>query len=175
MYKLIRCDETRDKNETCKWISKQFNDPFDKVMGFVEELSINWPMSVKALDEDGKTIGLLTLSNYSIEEESEQIAIDNPQLLNELNKLKYISFFSFIVAPQYRGSKLNYDMLVSLSSELKKYDFIFVPVQHHLKTHDYWKRWGGIQFYEDDESKFYIIPLNEKVIKVLGKFGIYSE
>ena len=171
MYKLIRCDEARDKNEMCQWISNQFNDPFDEVMGFLEELSINWGMSVKALDENGETIGFLTLSDYRIEEETEQIARERPELLEALNKLNYISFFSFIVAPQYRGTKLNYDMIMSLEDDLKKFDFLFVPVQQRLKTHDYWKRWGGIQFYEDEESKFYIIPKNEKTIKILEEFA----
>ena len=171
MYKLIRCNEARDKNEMCQWISDQFNDPFDEVMDFLEALSINWGMSVKALDEEGKTIGFLTLSDYRIEEETEQIATEKLELLEALNKLNYISFFSFIVAPQYRGTKLNYDMIMSLEEDLKKYDFVFVPVQHQLNTHDYWKRWGGIFFYEDNESKFYIIPKNEKVVKVLEGFA----
>ena len=171
MYKLIRCNEARDKNEMCQWISDQFNDPFDEVMGFLEELSINWGMSVKALDEEGKTIGFLTLSDYRIEEETEKIKEDNPCLLKALNKLNYISFFSFIVAPEYRGTKLNYDMIMSLEEDLKKYDFVFVPVQHQLKTHDYWKRWGGIQFYEDDESKFYAIPKNDKVKIAIDLLG----
>ena len=107
MYKLIRCNEARDKNEMCQWISDQFNDPFDEVMGYLEELSINWGMSVKALDENDKTIGFLTLSDYKIEEETEKIQEDNPCLLKALNMLNYISFFSFIVAPEYRGTKLN--------------------------------------------------------------------
>jgi hypothetical protein len=88
-----------------------------------------------------------------------------------LNKLNYISFFSFIVAPEYRGTKLNYDMIMSLEEDLKKYDFIFVPVQHQLKTHDYWKRWGGIKFYEDEESKFYAIPKNDKVKIAIDLLG----
>jgi len=171
MYKLIRCNEARDKNEMCQWISDQFNDPFDEVMGYLEELSINWGMSVKALDENDKTIGFLTLSDYKIEEETEKIQEDNSCLLKALNMLNYISFFSFIVAPEYRGTKLNYDMIMSLEEDLKKYDFVFVPVQHQLESHDYWKRWGGIQFYEDDESKFYAIPKNDKVKIAIDLFG----
>ena len=58
-------------------------------------------------------------------------------------------------------------MVMSLDEDLKKYDFVFVPVQHQLKTHDYWKRWGGIFFYEDDESKFYIIPKNDNVKNII--------
>ena len=171
MHKLIRCEEARDKSEMCQWISDQFKDPFDEVMGFLEELSINWGMSVKAVDENGKTIGFLTLSDYRIEDETEKIKEDNPRLLKALNELNYISFFSFIVTPQYRGTKLNYDMIMSLEEDLKKYDFVFVPVQHHLNTHDYWKRWGGILFYEDDESKFYAIPKNDKVKNVIDLFS----
>lgn len=163
MYKLIRCNEARDKMEMAHFMSDQFQLPFDEILGYLETLHMNWGLSVKALDDEGKTIGFLTISDYSIEEETESIKDDNPCLLQALNKLNYISVFSFVVDPKYRGTQLNYDMLMSIMGELKNYDFIFVPVMHSLKTHDYWKRWGAIQFYEDHESKFYAIPNNEKV------------
>ena len=153
----MRCDEARDKDEMCQWISTEFHFPYDEVMGYLNELSINWGLSVKAIDEAGQTIGYLTMSDYRIEDETEQIKKDKPELLEYLNSQRYVSIFSFIVAPAYRGTKLNYDMIMSIAEELDEYDFIFVPVMHKLKTHDYWKRWGAVMFYEDHESKFYSI------------------
>lgn len=171
MYKLLRCEEGRDKNEMCQWISDQFQDPFDEVMSFLEELSINWGMSVKALDEDGKTVAFLTMSDYRIEEETEKIKVENPRLLEELNKLNYISGFSFIISPQHRNFVLSKQIFKEIMSDLMKYDFVFVPVRHELKTHNYWKHFGGICFYEDDESKFYAIPFNDKVKKIIDTYA----
>ena len=54
------------------------------------------------------------------------------------------------------GTRLNYDMLMSIMPELKsRYDFIFIPVMHRLKTHAYWQRWGATEFYRDAESVYY--------------------
>ena len=40
-----------------------------------------------------------------------------------------------------------------------RYDFLFVPVMHHLKTHQYWKRRGAVEFFRDKMSIYYLIPL----------------
>ena len=67
-----------------------------------------------------------------------------------------IAVFSFIVAEEYRGTRLNYDMLMSIMPELKaNYDFVFIPVLHRLKTHQYWQRWGATEFYRDSECVYY--------------------
>ena len=107
-----------------------------------------------------KTIGLLNISDYRIEEETAQIAIERPDLLAELNAQRYTAVFSFIVAPEYRGSRLNYDMLMSIMPELKAhYDFLFIPVLHRLKTHHYWQRWGAREFYRDADCVYYKLDL----------------
>ena len=31
---------------------------------------------------------------------------------------------------------------------------------HHLKTHQYWKRRGAIEFFRDKMSIYYLIPLH---------------
>ena len=105
-------------------------------------------------------IGLLNISDYRIEEECPLIAVEKPELLRELNAQRYIAVFSFIVAPRYRGTRLNYDMLMSIMPELKaNYDFVFVPVMHRLKTHRYWQRWGAVEFYRDAECVYYRLVL----------------
>ena len=168
-FVLSHCSETNDKNEMCEWISKQFNDPFDVVMEYLNTCSINWDLSVKASDKDGKTIGYLTISDYHIEDETETIKEANPSLLEKLNSLNYISGFSFIVAKEWRGTMVHKQMLQFVLDDVKKYDFIFIPVRHELKTHNYWKRFGAIEFYEDEESKFYAIPFNDKFMKAIEK------
>jgi hypothetical protein len=105
-------------------------------------------------------MGLLNMSNYRIEEETPQILKDKPELIKSLNAQRYIAVFSFIVAEKYRGTRLNYDMLMSIMPELKnKFDFIFIPVLHRLKTHQYWQRWGAKEFYRDEDCVCYKLDL----------------
>ena len=100
------------------------------------------------------------MSDYRIEEETPQIKIDNPKLIQSLNEQRYIAVFSFIVTEPWRGSRLNYDMLMSIMPELKShYDFIFIPVLHRLKTHQYWQRWGATEFYRDADCVYYKLQL----------------
>ena len=141
---------------TVDWMVRQYGFDRAEVETWVRDLHFNWPLSVKAIDNDGKVIGLLNMSDYRIEEETEQILKDAPELLASLNAQRYTGVFSFIVAPEYRGTRLNYDMLMSILPELKShYDFIFIPVMHRLKTHAYWQRWGATEFYRDAESVYY--------------------
>ena len=122
--------------------------------------ALQLPLSVKAIDADGKVIGLLNMSDYRIQDEVPQIATDAPDLLARLNARRYTAVFSFIVAEPYRGTQLNYNMLMSIMPELKaRYDFIFIPVLHRLKTHQYWQRWGATEFYRDAECVCYKLEL----------------
>lgn len=166
-YYLVAGNEERDKKETCEWMCRQYGFDWDTTWDWLTNLHINWPLTVKALDQDERTIGLLTMSDYRIEEETPQMAQDKPALLERLNQFSYAAVFSFIVAPDRKGTRLNYDMLQCIMPQLKQYDFIFVPVLHHLKTHEYWKRWGATLFYEDADSKYYLIANNPAVLDAL--------
>ena len=117
-------------------------------------------MSVKAVDMEGRTVGLLNMSDYRVEEETERIMQERPDLVEALGKLKSIAVFSFIVAEEYRHTRLNYQMLMNLWPDLQSYDFIFVPVMHRLQTHRYWQRWGAREFFRDEQSVYYLIPLS---------------
>lgn len=176
---------------TVDWMVRQYGFDRHEVQQWVEHLHFNWPLSVKAVAKVGSgecvvdssrgqmlptthyplptthyppptnIIGLLNISDYRIEEETEQIAREKPELLRELNAQRYTAVFSFIVTPEYRGTRLNYDMLMSIMPELKaNYDFVFIPVLHRLKTHQYWKRWGAVEFYRDTDCVYYRLPLH---------------
>ena len=154
-YILQRMTED-DASLTACWMVRQYGFDRSDVESWLQNLHFNWPMSVKALDEKGKVVGLLNMSDYRIEDETPQILKDKPELIKSLNSQRYIAVFSFIVAEKYRGTRLNYDMLMSIMPELKsKFDFIFIPVLHRLKTHQYWQRWGAKEFYRDDDCVYY--------------------
>ncbi len=145
---------------TVDWLTRQYGFDRREVEGWVRNLHFDWPLSVKALDGQGRVVGLLNMSSYRIEEETPLIAIEKPDLLASLNAQRYTAVFSFIVAPEYLGTRLNYDMLMSIMPELKaNYDFVFIPVLHRLKTHRYWQRWGATEFYRDADSVYYRLPL----------------
>jgi len=156
---------------TVQWMVRQYGfDPLE-VEDWVAHLHFNWPMSVKAVDASGNVIGLLNMSDYRIEEETLEIVSHQPQLLSCLNALQYIAVFSFIVAEPYRGTRLNYDMLMSLWPDLQAYDFLFIPVMHHLKTHSYWQRWGAVEFFRDAMSVYYMLPLSSAARQVVNTMG----
>ena len=145
---------------TIDWMVRQYGFDRAEVEDWVQHLHFNWPLSVKALDENGDVIGLLNMSDYRIEEETPQILKDEPELVKNLNAQRYIAVFSFIVAENYRGTRLNYDMLMSIMPELKaNYDFIFIPVMHRLMTHQYWQRWGAKEFYRDADCVYYKLDM----------------
>ena len=145
---------------TVNWMVRQYGFDRAEVESWVDDLHFNWPLSVKALDEKGHVVGLLNMSDYRIEEETPQILKDQPELIKSLNAQRYIAVFSFIVAEKYRGTRLNYDMLMSIMPELKaKFDFIFIPVLHRLKTHQYWQRWGAKEFYRDEDCVNYKLDI----------------
>lgn len=147
---------------TVDWMVRQYGFDRDEVEAWVRDLHFNWPLSVKATDDDGKVVGLLNMSDYRIEEETRQILVDAPDVLADLNARRYTAVFSFIVAEPYRGTHLNYDMLMSIMLELKaRYDFVFIPVLHRLKTHQYWQRWGATEFYRDAECVYYKLELSK--------------
>lgn len=164
-YRLQRMTAA-DAPLTVDWMVRQYGFDRREVEDWVANLHFNWPLSVKAVEsgkmkhESGKIVGLLNMSDYRIEEECPLIACEKPELLKDLNAMRYTAVFSFIVAPQYRGSRLNYDMLISIMPELKaNYDFLFIPVLHRLKTHQYWQRWGAREFYRDADCVYYRLLL----------------
>ena len=169
-YTLQRMAAT-DATETVEWMTRQYGFDAAEVRDWVAHLHFNWPMSVKAVDETGATVGLLNMSDYRIEEETAVMTRENPGLLARLNALHYIAVFSFIVAEPFRGTRLNYDMVMSLWDDLQAYDFVFIPVMHHLKTHSYWKRWGAVEFFRDEMSVYYMLPLSQAAAGVARTLG----
>lgn len=161
-FQLLRMTSA-DAAETIDWMCRQYGFKRDEVEQWVRHLHFNWPLSVKAIDAEGNTIGLLNMSDYRIEEETSAIALEQPLLLEKLNSMRYTAVFSFIVAEHYRGSRLNYHMFSSIGEDLKAYDFVFIPVMHRLKTHQYWQRWGAFEFYRDAECVYYLLPLRPAI------------
>lgn len=160
-YRLRRMTSD-DASLTVQWMVKQYGFAPAEVWDWVRNLHFNWSMSVMAQNPGGEPVGLLNMSDYRIEEETSLIVTERPTLLAQLNAMHYIAVFSFIVAESYRGTRLNYDMLMELWPDLCGYDFLFIPVMHSLQTHRYWKRWGAVEFFRDPMSVYYLLPMKDE-------------
>lgn len=172
--RLERCTAA-DALLTVDWLVRQYGFARPEVEHWVRDLHFNWPLSVKALDPAGRVCGLLNMSDYSIAEESAYMAVEMPQRLARLDSLRHTAVFSFIVRDDFRHTPLNYRMFSSIMPDLRGsgdtpadgYDFVFIPVMHHLKTHRYWQRWGAREFYRDPDCVYYALPLTPAAVAAL--------
>ena len=64
-----------DAQLTVDWMTRQYGFDPKEVEEWVAHLHFNWVKSVKAVDAAGNVIGLLNMSDYRIEEETEAIPI----------------------------------------------------------------------------------------------------
>ena len=74
-YRLLRMTPA-DAPETIRWITNQYGFDPEEVRQWVHHLHFNWPLSVKAINPDGHTIGLLNMSDYRIEAHPPQLRHD---------------------------------------------------------------------------------------------------
>ena len=79
-YTLHRMTEA-DAPLTVCWMVRQYGFDRREVDEWVRTLKFNWPLSVKAVDDNGNVIGLLNISDYRIEEETAQIKKDHQSWL----------------------------------------------------------------------------------------------
>ena len=164
-YKLDRMTPD-DAPLTVEWMVRQYGFDKHEVETWVKELHFDWPLSVKAIDDNGNAIGLLNMSGYRVEEETNLISTQAPKLLDRINTLNYTAVFSFIVANEWRGTRLNFDMIMEIMPDMKKdFDFVFIPVMHRLKTHNYWMRWGATEFFRDNECVYYMLPFTDAAME----------
>ena len=80
-----------DAQLTVDWMTRQYGFDPKEVGEWVAHLHFNWGKSVKAVDAAGNVIGLLNMSDYRVEEETEAIRSEKPELLARLNGLRYIA------------------------------------------------------------------------------------
>lgn len=158
---LHRCSPD-DRELTKQWLVRQYDFEPNEVEQWLDDYNFDWPLSVKAIDDNHEVVGLLNMSHYGIDEECEQITAQHPHLVSRLNAMRYVAVFSFIVRDDYRGTRLNYEMMMDIWEPLQAYDFLFIPVMHHLKTHTYWQRWGAVEFYRDDFIVLYMLPFSQR-------------
>lgn len=116
---------------------------------------INMLNSVKLVDKETHEIyGLLLLGECSMASET-PIRWHNPLLTSILPSLKQLNGIAFILDERLRGCYLDKKMLYYNMEYIKKFDIAWCGVEPSLKTHNYWKRLGFIEVFEDPIAKFY--------------------
>ena len=100
-----------------------------------------------------------------------------PQLSKQLQEMKYKCISVLAVKPQYRGGKLNFKLVTNVLNKLKHNgcEWVYIQVLHYLKTHDYWKRYGAIEFLDTEGVKHYMLPISNNAKGVMAFFKQYTE
>lgn len=167
---LSKCEVSNtnigDAWKMCETVSSSFGleDGNEAAMQFMHS-NVLFDKSVKFYDkESGDIYGLLTLSEFNIAEGSPIMMIDR-ELGLFLSRYKQLNGHSFILDKRVRNSGVDKKMLMYDFNFLKEnYDFIWCGVENTLKSHNYWRRFGFVDVLTIEDSTFYLLPLNKKLL-----------
>ena len=114
--------------------------------------------SVKVVDKrDGKIYGLLVFSHYPISLGSPLLTDKNTAMIGEyLMGFSQINGFAFIIDRRLRGTGFDKKMIEFSEGFLMDFDFVWCATEIDSRSHEYWKRFGFIEIWEDEFSTFYI-------------------
>ena len=134
--------------------------------GYVTETGLNPKCSYIAVSENGDVEGACVVT-----EEEFPVEILNRidfRLSRQLFHMKHKCISLLVVKPQYRGGNLNYQLVKKVVDCLKNEgcEWIYIQVLNNLKTHDYWKRYGSVEFLEYEGVKNYMLPISDNAKKV---------
>jgi virulence-associated protein VapD len=89
--------------------------------------------------------------------------------------MRYKCISVLAVDKQYRGTQLNYQLVTSTLGKLKQAqcDWAYIQIYYELSTHDYWKRYGAIEIFDDSiEAKHYFLAITDKAKQAINKFRL---
>lgn len=137
---------------------------------YVLETGLNAKCSALAVSTNGSVEGscIVTEEEFPYEILNKK----NPLLSKQLQEMEYKCISLLVVKPQYRGGKLNFELVTKVLNELKYNgcEWAYIQVLHHLKTHDYWKRYGAIEFLDYGGVKNYMLPISGNAKRVMASF-----
>ena len=163
----IRKTNADDLMQICITLAKSFGlSSYEEALWQLENSKVKINESIKLVDKETNEIyGLLIFCEYPITIGS-PIMIFEKGLGEYLNQFKQINGHSFIIDERLRASGLDKQMLLYNINFLKEnYDFIWIGVEYSLKSRAYWERLGFNEVFEIKEAKFYLLPLNKKILE----------
>lgn len=153
-----KVDPIFDKNHIKHIMNKCFKLPLPEAEKLIEEIDYN--TSIKFYDPMGDEIyGLLLFTNNEVKKSIPGIEYFNPIIANLFNGLRLKNGEAFILDKRLQGIGLDKLMLNYALKLLKESEpipeIIWLGVNRELKSHNYWKRHGFIEFYSDMMVRFY--------------------
>lgn len=151
-------DKVWDEYPIRHLMTRCFKLPFTESEEFFKNL--DFESSLKFYDYTNQDIyGLLLFSNKKMKNSIPNIKMANPIIANIFNGLDEKEGSAFILDKRLQGIGLDKLMLKRAIEQIKNSktppDVIWLGVNRELKSHNYWKRLGFIEFYSDPFVKFY--------------------
>ena len=128
---------------------------------------LNPECSVLAVTSNNDIIGACIVT----EEEFPFELLKNKNLSQILENNKYKCISVLAVKPEFRGGKLNYEIVTKTINNLisEGCQWAYIQVFTFLKTHEYWKRYGAVEVLDSEGVKHYVLPLTEEFKRELEK------
>lgn len=163
-------------------VCELFNRNFDEFnaewfASYLNESGLVPSCSFIGKNKCGDVVGACVVTKETIEEAceepSETLIKKMPGFYGVISNMRYLCISVLAVDREYRGGQLNYELVGRCVDKLRSIgcEWVYVQVMHKLKTHDYWKRWGAVEFFENEESKHYALPITSKAKIIINNLN----
>ena len=139
----------------CFNIPKMYNTRMEDVYKFMYDTKFDIYNSVKLYDPSTNRIyGILMVGERSLHESSPAF-MRNKFLYEALKDYNQINGIGFLIDERLRGKGFDKKMMIFNKEYFDKFDLIWHGVDKSLHTHNYWKRFGFSECFDDGHVKFY--------------------
>jgi hypothetical protein len=135
---------------------------------------INYDISVVAEDNEGKLVGMSTCTNGRIEDAYPGVMHSERELMEALSNKKYVMGFGLFMEKEYRG-RLPRKLMSAMVSNARSTgaDFLVVPVDNMLKTHNMYLHAGCVPFATvGGIGTLYMYPFNDDVVELVREYAV---
>lgn len=144
----------------CFNIPKMHGSRMDDVMKFIYDTKLDIYNSVKLFDPyTNRIYGILMVGSKRLHESCPSL-MHNSLLYESLKDMKQVNGIGFLIDKRLRGKGYDKKMMMFNKEYFDEYDLIWHGVDNTLNTHNYWKRFGFFECFDDGHVKFYTKFLN---------------
>ena len=131
----------------------------EESLNYLKEINADLEHSVKYYNpETNDVYALLLMANNRFDTSIPNLEKQSPLVPLMFNDFKQKEGAAFIIDKRIRNIGLDKMMLDAYKNtkDYKNHDLIWCGVNHELKSHNYWKRLGFLNFYNDHAASFYL-------------------
>lgn len=168
-YEVKKLTTKKELVESCYLFSENFEGYSPQwFYAYLTETGLDVKSSYVAVSSDGKVVGSCVVTNEEFP--SEILNKKDVELSTMLLDMDYKCISALAVKPEYRGKSMNYELVTNVINDLVSQgcEWIYIQVLNSLNTHDYWKRYGAIEFLDYGGVKNYMLPISEDAKKMLA-------